>query len=79
MNITFNYPNDKTKLENRIANIKAFLIQRYIDDLNYDNKTKNTIKESIIKELQKTWRIYEPELESQQKGGNLYEDGCNLY
>ncbi|MBO5005788.1 MAG: hypothetical protein J6D03_11385 [Clostridia bacterium] len=54
MNITFNYPNDKTKLENGIANIKAFLIQRYIDDLSYDDKTKNTIKESIIKELQKT-------------------------
>lgn len=53
MNIKFNYPNDKTKLENGIANIKAFLIQRYIDDLNYDDKTKNTIKESIIKELQK--------------------------
>lgn len=54
MNITFNYPNDKTKIENGIANIKAFLIQRYIDDLNYDNNTKNIIKESIIKELQKT-------------------------
>ena len=53
MNIKFNYPNDKTKLENGIANIKAFLIQRYVDDLNYDDKTKNTIKESIIKELQK--------------------------
>ena len=53
MNIKFNYPNDTTKLENGIANIKAFLIQRYIDDLNYDDKTKNTIKESIIKELQK--------------------------
>ena len=75
MNIKFNYPNDKTKLENGIANIKAFLIQRYIDDLNYDDKTKNTIKESIIKELQKTWRV----LESQPKGEILYEDNCNLY
>lgn len=75
MNIKFNYPNDKTKLENGIANIKAFLIQRYIDDLNYDDKTKNTIKESIIKELQKNWGM----LESQPKGEILYEDNCNLY
>lgn len=75
MNIKFNYPNDKTKLENGIANIKAFLIQRYIDDLNYDDKTKNIIKESIIKELQKNWGM----LESQPKGEILYEDNCNLY
>ena len=54
MNITFDYPKDKTKLENGVANIKAFLIQRCIDDLNCNNYTKNIVKESIIKELQKT-------------------------
>ena len=29
MNITFNYPNDKTKIENGIANIKAFNTKVY--------------------------------------------------
>ena len=51
MNIKFNYPNDKTKLENGIANIKAFLIQRYIDDLNYDDKTKNTRGDYLWKKI----------------------------
>jgi hypothetical protein len=53
MNITFNYPKDKTNLENGIAYIKAFLIQKYIDDLNYSNSTKNIIKQTIINQLEK--------------------------
>lgn len=54
MNLIINYPKDKTALENKMASISAFLMQKYINDLSIEQNTKNLIKNNLLEELKKT-------------------------
>jgi len=53
MNLIMNISEDKNVLEKNIAYIKAYLIQKHIDDLQIENQYKFIIKEEIIKILNK--------------------------
>lgn len=45
---------DKIEFENKVAFLKAVLIQEYINQLEVSQKTRNKIKKEVIKKLQKT-------------------------
>ena len=45
---------NKEEFENKVAHLKAILIQEYINQLEVNAKTKNEIKKEVIKELQMT-------------------------
>lgn len=54
MNLVINYPKDKKMLEDKIAYIKATLMQKYIDDLKLEKRDQGLIRKELKKELQKT-------------------------
>ena len=54
MNLIFHFPKDKTDVEDGVAYIKAFLMQRYIDNLEFDESVKKEIRQCLIEELKKT-------------------------
>ena len=45
---------NKEEFENKVAHLKAKLIQEYINQLEVNVKTKNEIKKEVIKKLQMT-------------------------
>lgn len=45
---------NKIEFEDKVAYLKAILIQEYINQLQVSQKTRNRIKKEVIKELQKT-------------------------
>lgn len=45
---------DKIEFENKVAYLKAILIQESINQLPVSQKTRNTIKKQVIKKLQET-------------------------
>ena len=49
---------NKEEFENKVAHLKAKLIQEYINQLEVNVKTKNEIKKEVIKKLQMTWNIF---------------------
>ncbi len=51
MTLKINYPEDKEQFEDKVAYLKALLIQEKINQLEVDQTTKNTIKNEIIKKL----------------------------
>ena len=53
MNLIINYPNDKKMLEDKIAYIRAKLIQKYIDEISIKEKDKIKVKKRLEEELKK--------------------------
>lgn len=51
MNLILNFPKDKNALEDGVANFKAILISRSIDNLKINDNEKHKIKENIMKKL----------------------------
>ncbi|MCI8759803.1 MAG: hypothetical protein HFJ34_01530 [Clostridia bacterium] len=45
---------DKIEFEDKVAYLKAVLMQEYINQLQVSQKTKNKIKKEVIQKLQKT-------------------------
>jgi len=52
MNIIMNFPKDKNVLEDKVAYIRALLMQKYIDDLLISEEQKYNINKYLIEELQ---------------------------
>ena len=54
MKLFMNYPNDKNMLEDRIAYIRATLMQKYIEDVNIKEEEKRKIRTTLKEELKNT-------------------------
>lgn len=54
MNLIFNFPKDKTNVEDGVAYIRAVLMQRYIDNLNVSENKKDRVKICLIEKLKST-------------------------
>ena len=48
---------DKNKFEDKVAYLKAYLMQEYINKLDVNKETRIKIKKELIKKLQMTWII----------------------
>ena len=47
-------PKDEIEFENKVAYMKAILIQEYINQINVSQEIRNKIKKGVIKKLQMT-------------------------
>ena len=63
MKLFMNYPNDKNMLEDRIAYIRATLMQKYIEDVNIKEEEKRKIRTTLKEELKTTCIIMHTKLE----------------
>ena len=52
MKIVVNEPKDKISFENKVAYLKALLIQKYISRLEVSNEIKSKIRSEVIKKLE---------------------------
>ena len=52
MKIVINEPKDKISFENKVAYLKALLIQEYISGLDVSKEIKNKIRSEVIKKLE---------------------------
>ena len=55
MNLILNFPKDEKALQEGVAIFKAILINRSIDNLDLESDDKQSIKEKLIKELERAW------------------------
>ena len=53
MNLILNFPKDEKALQEGVAIFKAILIYRIIDNLDLESDDKQSIKEKLIKELER--------------------------
>ena len=53
MNLILNFPKDEKNLKEGVAIFKAILINRSIDNLDLESDDKQSIKEKLIKELER--------------------------
>lgn len=55
MTLKINYPDDREQFEDKVAYLRALLIQETINRLEVTSITKNTIRKEIIKIFSQLW------------------------